>query len=625
MKNWLILSLALIMSLFLAGTAFSFSDSQIVSDYDIPSANIIVDGYSSDWNGIEPFINDAQGDACKEGMDIKACYLAKDQNFLYWRMDIWGDSYDEAHDTGPELHFFPQEVPFSGSTVDTDSSLSFMENHIHARVYSNDNDGMIWKVNSAGDFTKLYEGDAYGKYNSIAEGKIPLSVFGDVDYKDICFIYFFQKDQFPSCGSYDIALAGGDTGGNEDDLTTNLYYPHVASNNKWKTEICVINKGKQAVSGEIKLYSPKGTLISKTSETVNAYGRKTWIAGDEFKNPEAVRYVIFSSDSSSLCGYTKFYQKGLYRVAVPAVQEINTDDIYIPHIASNSNWWTGLALVNTTNSTKTLTFTFSNGAVKKKDWAPGEHKKFTIKQLFGGSSQPEIESAVITGGAGVIGLELFSKGKTLSGVTVKDDSTDTLYFPHVVSNDKWWTGIAAYNPSSSDANLTVTPYTESGSALDALSVDVAAGEKHIGNAKGWLLPQNTAWFKIDSSQSLNGFELFGTTNGNALAGYSTVNINRQEGVFPKLDHEGWTGIAFVNTSEAGAKIDLSIYDNDGFKVSEKSISLAGYEKVVDNPENIFGGSISAATHMRFSSDSDVVGFQLNGSNDGMMLDGLPGM
>jgi hypothetical protein len=120
-------------------------------------------------------------------------------------------------------------------------------------------------------------------------------------------------------------------------------------------------------------------------------------------------------------------------------------------------------------------------------------------------------------------------------------------------------------------------------------------------------------------------ELFGTSNGRQLAGYSAVNISRKKGLFPKIGHEGWTGIAFVNTSDTRANIELSIYDDNGFKVSEKSISLAGHEKMVNNPENIFGGPITEATYMKFSSDSDVVGFQLNGSNDGMMLDGLPGM
>jgi hypothetical protein len=121
-------------------------------------------------------------------------------------------------------------------------------------------------------------------------------------------------------------------------------------------------------------------------------------------------------------------------------------------------------------------------------------------------------------------------------------------------------------------------------------------------------------------------ELFGTGNGNLLAGYSVVNINGTEGVFAKLEDAGWTGIAFVNTSNASAQISLSLYDDEGFEVSPKrTITLGGNAKLVDNPEDIFGGSISAGTYIKFSSDQEVVGFQLNGSRDGMMLDALPGM
>jgi len=408
-------------------------------------------------------------------------------------------------------------------------------------------------------------------------------------------------------------------------LLSSIYFPHVASNTNWETEIAVINKNNRLVSGTLGAYDREGTQISEKNLTLSGYGRRALTVGKAFSNAQDISYIKFSADSSSICGYTKFYQEGQYRVAVPAVQEINSGDIYIPHIASNDRWWTGLAMVNTTDSEKTLNIEFSDGNTKQVVMSAGEHTSFNIKSRFGGKSQPDIESAVIKGGSGIIGLELFAGDKTLSGVLLKDNSTDTLYFPHVASNNKWWTGIAAYNPSSSGANLTVTPYTENGSALDTLSVDIDAGGKYLGNAKGLNLPENTAWFKIDSSQPLNGFELFGTTNGKSLAGYSTVNINRQEGVFPKFDHDGWTGIAFVNTSGSGANIDLSIYDDDGYKIAEKSISLAGHEKVVNNPEDMFGGSITAATYMKFNSNRDVVGFQLNGSTDGMMLDGLPGM
>ena len=401
-----------------------------------------------------------------------------------------------------------------------------------------------------------------------------------------------------------------------------LYFPHVASNTNWETEICVINQSDEELTGTFELYSRNGVLLSDRPETIDGLGRRALIVGEEFSSPADIRYIVFSTESSSLCGYTKFYKEGLYRVAVPAVKEINAGDIYVPHIASNDNWWTGLALVNTTDSQKTLDIQFSTGQTGQIEMAPGEHWSDNIKSFFDGVAQDDIKSAVIKGGSGVIGLELFSKGKTLSGVLLKDETTDTLYFPHVAQDENWWTGIAAYNPSNSEANLTVIPYAKSGEVLPLFSETIPARGKYLGNALQLRLPEGTEWFKIHSSQPLNGFELFGTTDGNSLGGYSTVNISQQAGIFPKLENDGWTGVAFVNTSDNESEVTLSIHDDDGFKVAEKSISLAGNEKWANTPEDLFGGTITAATYMKFSSDSNVVGFQLNRSTDKMFLDAL---
>ena len=413
--------------------------------------------------------------------------------------------------------------------------------------------------------------------------------------------------------------------GLDDQNTYNLYFPHIASNNRWETEIGVINTSSKELSGKLLAYSDQGNKVSEKDLILSVSGRQALMISEEFSNPENIGYIVFKGDASSLCGYTKFYQDGLFRVAVPAVRKTNVGNIFIPHIASNDRWWTGLALVNTNNTTKTLDINFSNGETKHVDLEPGEHKSFNIKFLFGDTPQPDIASAVITGGSGVIGLELFSGENTLSGVLLKDQASDTLYFPHVASNENWWTGIAAYNPNSEIANLTVIPYEDDGKALVAFSKDISPRGKYLGNPSDLELPENTAWFKIESSHFLNGFELFGTSNGNQLAGYSAVKIDNQEGVFPKLDREGWTGIAFVNTSDDDTRVTLSLHDDKGTEISQETINLRGFEKVVDNPENIFGGNITAATYMKFSSNSNVVGFQLNGSTDGMMLDGLPGM
>jgi len=420
-----------------------------------------------------------------------------------------------------------------------------------------------------------------------------------------------------------------------------LYFPHVDSDGNWETEICVINTSDQEVSGTFAAYNNKGSkILTDIYLILDPNGRRAFTVGDEFSPPpivgaagaetsgedapsvEDIKYIIFSTESSSICGYTKFYQEGLYRVAVPAVKEINAGDIYIPHIVSDDDWWTGLALVNTTDSQKTLDIQFSTGQTRQIEMAPGEHWSDNIKSLFDDVAQPLIKSAVITGGSGVIGLELFSKGNTLSGVLLKDETTDTLYFPHVAQDENWWTGIAAYNPSNSEANLTVTPYAKTGEVLQLFTETIPARGKYLGDAGQLRLPEGTEWFKIHSSQPLNGFELFGTTDGKSLGGYSTVNISQQAGIFPKLENDGWTGVAFVNTSDNESEVTLSIHDDDGFKITEKSISLAGNEKWANTPEDLFGGTITAATYMKFSSDSNVVGFQLNRSTDKMFLDAL---
>ena len=60
-------------------------------------------------------------------------------------------------------------------------------------------------------------------------------------------------------------------------------------------------------------------------------------------------------------------------------------------------------------------------------------------------------------------------------------------------------------------------------------------------------------------------------------------------------------------------------------MATQALSVGGYAKVVNNTELIFSQNIGSATYIAYSSDRNVVGFQLNGSTDGTMLDGLPGL
>ena len=419
-------------------------------------------------------------------------------------------------------------------------------------------------------------------------------------------------------------------GWNPDSSAGKLYYPHIASAGAWETEICVINtSNSRTVNGTFKAYNNSGGLVSQIDDVIlPPHGRREITVGDEFADPASIGYIIFESDSETVAGYTKFYTPGRYRAAIPAVSEINTGDIYITHIASDANWGTGISLLNTTSSPKTLTIEFDNGEEKTVELGSGEHKIFMVRSLFGGQPQPGIHSGVIRDAAGVVGLELFTndKGNQMSGILLKGSTTGRIYYPHIATGGplNWGTGIVAYNPSDTGCDITVTSYTEAGDAL-APATGTIPGKRQYMKLIGRdiILPAGTAWVEVEAESPITGFELFARTN--LLAGYTGVGISGTEGIFAKIEKDGGTGIAFVNIEDNPAVVTLTAYDDSGTVRATQTVNLDAREKMLGIPESIFTGDISSATYIGYSSDRETVGFQLNESSDGMMLDALPGM
>jgi hypothetical protein len=410
-----------------------------------------------------------------------------------------------------------------------------------------------------------------------------------------------------------------------------LYFPHVVTSLPWQTEIAIINTSNQTVTGTLRALSNAGQLIEAKAVTLSARGRRQFIISSDFANHTDIGYITFDTDSAAVQGYSKYYIAGNYRAAIPAVKAVNTANIYIPHIASDAQWWTEVSLVNTTAAAKQLTITFNNGQTRQITLNANEHTAFMIESLFNDQPRPDIQSAVITNASGVIGLELFGNiggGNHLDGILLTDKTASTLYYPHVASDNVWWTGIVAYNPSTMASTITITPYSEQGAALTPSTLPIAGKGKYIGVVSNLGLPAETAWFRIDATRPLSGFEVFGTHDGTQLAAYAGGGgTGAREGVFPKIEKDGgWTGIAFVNTEATAATVTLTAYYDNGTPVATQVLPVDGHAKVVNFAEAIFSPQdISGATYIAYSSDRNIVGFQLNSTSDGMMLDGLPGL
>jgi len=204
-------------------------------------------------------------------------------------------------------------------------------------------------------------------------------------------------------------------------------------------------------------------------------------------------------------------------------------------------------------------------------------------------------------------------------------TASTLYCPHV-ADEEWWTGIAVYNPSPSDCTLTIVPYAAEGYPLPTATRSIAGNGKYAGTVRDLGLSSQTAWFRIDSTNPLSGFALFGAVDWmNRLAAYGGNGMTGgKRGLFPRIEKDGWTGVVLVNTQPREATVTLTAYTDAGSVVNVRTLAISGHGKVVDAAEALFPRGIARATYIAYASDMEILGFQINGSPDGTMVDGLPG-
>ncbi|MBN2705960.1 MAG: hypothetical protein JXR89_05940 [Deltaproteobacteria bacterium] len=196
-----------------------------------------------------------------------------------------------------------------------------------------------------------------------------------------------------------------------------------------------------------------------------------------------------------------------------------------------------------------------------------------------------------------------------------------VYYSHIAVTDGWETEVAVINPTTAAASATLTPYDTNGVPVSrAVTVNLAAhGRYQVEVGTTFSDPQQIAYMLVTSATyGLKGYCKFYNHGIRASIMGSSPGT---EGLFTKIDHEGWTGIAFINTAATAADITLTAYADAGTAVAVESMSVPAGAKVVKTVEQIFSQSLAAATYVAFSSDQAVVGFFLNGSADGTMLDG----
>ncbi|HYK91261.1 MAG TPA: Ig-like domain-containing protein [Acidobacteriota bacterium] len=198
-----------------------------------------------------------------------------------------------------------------------------------------------------------------------------------------------------------------------------------------------------------------------------------------------------------------------------------------------------------------------------------------------------------------------------------------LYFPHVASFGQWETEIALTSTAEIPVKGELLAMTaDGGDPLESIPFAIPAGGRveYIAG-KSFQKPQDIAYIRVRSDSGyLAGYTRFSQPGnrvslplvGGTIAGY-----------FPKVERDGWTGIAFVNVDKDTANISLLAYDDNGIPVDTRTLQLAPGRKYVGMVDQLFAGIDAARLrYFKFRSDQKLAGFTVSASSDGQMLDGL---
>jgi len=378
--------------------------------------------------------------------------------------------------------------------------------------------------------------------------------------------------------------------------------------------ILTMNAAEEAANVVLTARNSNGEILATKSVSLNPFSLLNESVTDIF-NPVDVSTVatVDAVPDAFVAGWQMQDMedaRGPMRTWTPAFRGEGKPAVVVPHVASDIvhgelYWNTWVSVMNSGSSAEGLQFTYTPPFLPfaSDEQVPAlgfvhsnvEHDIFadnfpTEGVGFASLTLPDTASGKLMG---IKAMESFDK-KTIANsaqLTLDMKAGKELFVAHVDNSDFWWTGIALDNLSTTaGASVTVTGYTKDGVVSAAKLYTVEPGGKLIFVTKTEF-PVDVAWFKVESSLPLIGYELFGTTNNRELAGLNIPTTGAKDIFLPIVDvglSNDWYGLTILNPNETAVTATLHFYKN-GLLVGQTSVPLAALSKSVDLLGHYFSG------------------------------------
>lgn len=326
-------------------------------------------------------------------------------------------------------------------------------------------------------------------------------------------------------------------------LSASMLVPHIAADTaQWYTRAVVVNVDE--ADSPLTFLSNNGPLT--LDENLQANHQKDFRFGNLFaESLPGWGELRNRGNRDTLAGFELFGRvDGRREIAALELVDVRqrnpnfvsqAGNLFFSHVAQDiANWWTGLALINTTDGDVTYNLVGFDDAgaelarLNGQLLPPGGKLLNVTTTLF---PDVNVSWVKVESDGGLAGFELFGDhaATRLSGFQAARSLTDTLYFPHLQVRNGLWTGIAILSASTEPMDITLTAYDDAGQVQAQTTVNLPPQTKWVRLAESIFpdgLPATASYLRVTAPiRAITGFELFGSLPAAGLADDQFAGLN----------------------------------------------------------------------------------------------------
>jgi hypothetical protein len=373
---------------------------------------------------------------------------------------------------------------------------------------------------------------------------------------------------------------------------------------------------------ELISFSASGTFLD--SQEILIPARSAWHTSfDEWSQKEYLASVEINS-AKPLFGWVQHISKDGSEHATNSLNDVS-EGLTLPHIAENRDLWeTRCQIVNT--GPLPLTASLAGTDLVLPLNAKSSHcLTFTKDQIETPSGWAKWTGSL------ACGFEAFWKNNQSgtpashqrAAMPLGNKLSRSWVVCHVAGDlALFWTGISVVNPNETTTVLTITAWDKNGSSLKNVLLELSGNGKWKGLISD-LFPESLissiSHLTMDSDQKVLGFELFGTHNGNTLAGLPFLNTPRKDQWLPFIveGEEGWTGIALYNPSDSMLTCTLTAHFSENRQKTDNDLSIPPHGKTLVLANDLWD---CQPEWIRIQSTSEFIGFTVFGDHKRTWMD-----